>query len=365
MARSRRRLVRALLALAVLVLALAAAARFRAAGLPDATIPVLLWGAVAEDPGEDPATTAKSLFIDQVSDLWNGGFETPSPFRLGLYADWGWPLPEAPVLLRIGEARADLVEPDGVEAILEGAGFTAFVALPCEDVEAGAPGLLSWDDVRAAAKRGTLRFAPCASARDGAKLAAEDAVALYRERVGRRPDAVSLRDGDSTAALHSVDFGFRDAPGRADFGGGLHARIFGRTPVLGGRHAFALELRQDATDPAFFGTLAISHPSGANPPPDGSPLVLLAWQKDDPVPVVDEPLAKADADGRLRPVAPDETFKAPVPAAPKFPLEVCVYDDSRTVLYFRRTLYRNEAKRDPSWRPPVLDPEERLEIDPL
>ena len=77
MRKPRRRLVRALLALAALVLALAAAARFRAAGLPDAKIPVLLWRTVADDPGDNPATTAKSLFIEQVSDLWNGGFETP------------------------------------------------------------------------------------------------------------------------------------------------------------------------------------------------------------------------------------------------------------------------------------------------
>lgn len=359
-----RRFAFAAITAAVLAAALLLAAKRRAARLPAVETPVLLWAAVAPEP-DDPATVAKDAFIDQVSDLWNGGFETPSPFRLLLYAGWGWPLPDAPVMLRLGEARADLVEPDGVEAILAGAGFTAFVDLPCEDVEAGAPGLLSWDDVRAAAKRGTLRFAPCASARDGAKLSVDDAVALYRERVGRRPDAASLRDCDPAAAPASVDFCFRDVPGRAGWVFGLHPRLFGSTPVLGGRHAFAVELRQDATDPAFFGSLAISHPSGENPPPDGAPLVLLAWQKDDPVPVVDEPLAKADADGRLRPLAPDETFAAPVPAAPKFPLEVCVYDDSRTILYFRRTLYKSEAKRDPSWRPPVLDPEERLEIDPL
>lgn len=364
MARSRRRrLARALLVLAVLAAALLLAAKWRAAQLPAVEMPVLLWTAVAPEP-DDPATVAKDAFIDQVSDLWNGGFETPSPFRLQFYADWGWPLPDAPVLLRLGEARADLVEPDGVEAILEGADFTAFVDLPCEDVEAGAPGLLSWDDVRAAAKRGTLRFAPCASTRDGAKLSPEDAVALYRERVGRAPDAVSLHHGDSTAALNSVDFGFRDVPGRAGWGG-RHARLFGRTAVLGGRHGFALELRQDSVDPALFGTLAVSHPSGSNPPADGRPLVLLAWQGDDPDPIVDEPLAKTDADGRRVPLAPGETFEAPVPAKPKFPVEICVYDDTRTVLYFRRTLYKNEVKRDPSWRPPVLDPEDRLEIEPL
>lgn len=364
MARSlRRRSARALLVLAVLLAAAVLAAKWRAARLPGVEMPVLLWTAVAPEP-DDPATVAKDAFIDQVSDLWNGGFETPSPFRLELYADWGWPLPDAPVLLRLGEARADLVGPDGVEAILEGADFTAFVDLPCEDVEAGAPGLLSWDDVRAAVKRGTLRFAPCASARDGAKLSVDDAVALYRERVGRAPDAVFLRDGDPAAALDSVDFGFQNVPGRAGWGG-RHARLFGCMPVLGGRHAFALELRQDSVDPALFGTLAVSHPSGSNPPADGRPLVLLAWQKDDPVPVVDAAMGRENADGRLRPLAPDETFEAPVPAKPKFPVEVCVYDDTRTVLYFRRTLYKNEVKRDPSWRPPVLDPDERLEIEPL
>ncbi len=367
MARSRRRrLARVLSALAVLVLALAAAARFRAAGLPDARIPVLRWGAVADDPGDDPATTAKSLFVDQISDLWNGGFETPSPFRLGLYADWGRPLPEAPVLLRIGEARADLVETNGVEDILAGAGFTAFVDLPCEDVEAGAPGLLSWDDVRAAAKRGTLRFAPCASARTDAALSLEQAVALFRERVGSRPAAVS---GPAPSGGAPILFYDGEGVGHWCNGRGKHARCIRGAlpsiPVLGGRHAFAVELRQDAVDPALFGTIAVSHPSGANPPPGGKPLVLLVYQKDDPMPIVDETLAEEREDGSVRPADPDETVEAPIPAAPRFPLEVCVYDDTRTILYFRRTLFRNEAKRDPSWRPPVLAPEERLEIEPL
>lgn len=362
-----RRFARAALALAALAAVLLLAARFRAAGLPDAKIPVLLWGAVADDPGDDPATTAKPLFIDQVSDLWNGGFETPSPLRLRLYADWGRPLPASPVLLRFGEARASLVEPDGVEAILEGAGFTAFVDLPCEDVEAGAPGLLSWDDVRAAAKRGTLRFAPCVSARPDAKLSLEQAAALFRERVGSRPAAVS---GPAPAAGAPIRFHGGEGVGHWCGGRGeKHSRcIAGALPsirVLGGRHAFAVELRQDATDPAFFGTISLSHPSGANPPPDGKPLVLLVYQKDDPMPLVDETLAEEREDGSLRPVDPDETVEAPVPAAPRFPLEVCVYDDTRTVLYFRRRLFRNEAVRDPSWRPPVLDPDERLDIEPL
>ena len=366
MRKPRRRLVRALLALAALVLALAAAARLRAAGLPDAKIPVLLWRTVADDPGDNPATTAKSLFIEQVSDLWNGGFETPSPFRLRLYADWGWPLPDAPVLLRIGEPRADLLEKDGVEDILAGADFTAFVDLPCEDIEAGLPGLLSWDDVRAAAKRGILRFAPCESARTNATLSLEQAVGLFRERVGVRPAAVS---GPNPSAGAPILFYGGEGVGHWCGGRGKHERCIRGAlpsiPVLGGRHAFALELRQDAVDPALFGTIAISHPTGANPPPGGKPLVLLVYQKGDPMPIVDETLGEEREDGSLRPADPDETVEAPIPASPRFPLEVCVYDDTRTILYFRRTLFRNEAKRDPSWRPPVLDPEERLEIEPL
>ena len=93
--------------------------------------------------------------------------------------------------------------------------------------------------------------------------------------------------------------------------------------------------------------------------------MLLLYQKDDPMPIVDETLAEEGADGSARPAAPDETVEIPVPAAPRFPLEACVYDQTRTVLYFRRKFFRNEAVRDPSWRPPVLDPDERLEIEPL
>ena len=307
---------------------------------------MLLWGAVADDPGDDPATTAKPLFVDQVSDLWNGGFETVPPARLRQYSTWGRPLPDAPVLLRFARPLASLVEKDGVEDILAGAGFEAFVDLPSEDVEAGLPGLLSWEEVRAAAKRGILRFAPCLSARTNATLSLEQAVALFRERTGLRIDAVSFRDGDPMVAPSKLGatFGLLDAPGSAGWGG-RSADVFLRTAVLGGLHAFSAELRQDATDPAFFGTLALSHPSGSNPPPEGRPLVLLVYQKG--------------------PAAPDETVRIAIPAAPRFPLEACVYDDTRTVLYFRRTFFRNEAKRDPSWRPPVLTPDERLEIEPL
>lgn len=367
-----RRFAVAAIAAALLAAALLVAAKFRAARLPAVDLPVVWWNAVADDIAGDPAAVSRNAFLDQVSDFWNGGFETPSPARLRAYADWGRPLPDAPcLLLRFGTPLASLVEPDGVEAILAGAGFTAFVDLPCEDVENGETDihgpLLDWDAIRAAAQRGTLRFAPCVSMRPGASMTLERALALYRERVGRRADAAvvrpeSARDAEAAAALplaFSGDTGVASwAPGPDP---GQHA--LPRLPVHGGRQAFALELRQDAVDPAFFGTLAVSHPSGGRSP--ARPLALLVWQKDDPEPIVDEPLALADADGRLRTLEPGETFEAPVPAAPAFPLEVRVYDDTRTVLYFRRTVARGEVVRDPSWRPPVLDPADRLEIEPL
>lgn len=367
----RRRLALALLALALLAGAAAVAARWRASRLPAVEFPVLLWEAVADDPGDDPATTSKTLFIEQISDLWNdpwkGPFETVSPSRLRQYSTWGRPLPDQPVLLRLARPLASLVEKDGVEAILAGAGFEAFVDLPSEDVEAGEPGLLSWDEVRAAAERGTLRFAPCVSARTNATLSLERAVALFRERTGLRVDAVSYRDGDPPVPPSELGatFGLLDAPGGAGWGG-RSADVFGRIAVLGGQHSFALELRQDSVDPALFGTLAISHPTGANPPPGGRPLVLVVLQKDGyDDPLVVEPIAVAGEDGAPRPIGPGETFRAALSAAPRFPLEVRVYDGSMPVLYFRRTLFRNEARRDPSWRPPVLDPKDRLEIEPL
>ena len=375
-----RRFAVAAIAAALVAAALLVAAKIRAARLPAVDLPVVWWNAIADDIPDDPVAVSKNAFLDQVSDLWNGGFETPSPARLRAYADWGRPLPDAPCLLRFGTPLASLVEPDGVEAILAGAGFTAFVDLPCEDVENGKKDihgpLLDWDAIRAAVKRGTLRFAPCVSMRPGATMSLERALALYRERVGRRADAavvwpesarkfgrpVGPRDEEAAAAL---PLAFFSATGVASWGPGpdpgQHALPM--IPVFGGRQAFALELRQDAVDPAFFGTLAVSHPSGGRSL--ARPLSLFVWQKDDPEPIVDEPLALADADGRLRTLEPDETFEAPVPAAPAFPLEVRVYDETGTVLYFRRELHRNEVKRDPSWRPPVLDPDERLEIEPL
>ncbi|MBQ9726138.1 MAG: hypothetical protein IJV65_01360 [Kiritimatiellae bacterium] len=357
-----RRFAAAAIAAALLAAALLLAARWRASRLPAPDVPVLLWRNVAAEPA-DPATVATDAFVDQISDLWKGGFETPSARRLRQYASWGRPLPDAPVLLRLGSARADLVQKDGVEAILEGAGFQAFVDLPVEDVETGAPGLLSWDDVRAAAKRGTLRFAPCVSARTNATLSLEGACDLYRERVGRRADAVALRGGAAGSASADIDIAFSDRAPAAGWRG-FRQPLFGCTPVLGGRHAFALELRQDATDPAFFGTLAVSHPSGENPPPgENFAIVLFRSGEEEPLAIVD--MVAAGDGGEPRPLAPGETFETPVPAAPPFPLEVRVYDESLMVLYFRRTLFKADVKRDRAWRPPVLDPDERIEIDPL
>ena len=366
-----RRFAVAAVAAAFLAAALLVAAKIRASRLPAVDLPVVWWNAVADDLPDDPFAVSKNAFLDQVSDLWNGGFETPSPARLRAYADWGRPLPDAPCLLRFGTPLASLVEPDGVEAILAGAGFSAFVDLPCEDVENGGTDvhgpLLDWDAIRAAAERGTLRFAPCVSMRPGATMTLERALALYRERVGRRADAAVVRPAgsrDAEAAASLPLAFFRDtgvaswAPGPDP---GQHALPM--LPVYGGRQAFALELRQDSVDPALFGTLAVSHPSGGRSA--DRPLALFVWQKDDPEPIVDEPLALDDAAGRLRALAPDETLEVPVPAAPAFPLEVRVYDETGTILYFRRSLHRNEVKRAPSWRPPVLDPDERLEIEPL
>ena len=237
---------------------------------------------------------------------------------------------------------------------------------PFTDVQ---PGSYYEKAVRWAAERGvTVGVSETSFAPDDTVTRGQVVTFLWRfeGRPAPQNDAVSFRDGDPMVAPSKLGatFGLLDAPGSAGWGG-RSADVFLRTAVLGGLHAFSVELRQDATDPAFFGTLALSHPSGSNPPPEGRPLVLLVYQKGDPMPIVDENLAIEEADGRLRPAAPDETVRIAIPAAPRFPLEACVYDDTRTVLYFRRTFFRNEAKRDPSWRPPVLTPDERLEIEPL
>ena len=67
------------------------------------------------------------------------------------------------------------------------------------------------------------------------------------------------------------------------------------------------------------------------------------------MPIVDENLATNDPDGRPRPAAPDETVRIAIPAAPRFPLEVCVYDDTRTVLSIEVAVSLMDFKNKEWW----------------
>ena len=139
----------------------------------------------------------------------------------------------------------------------------------------------------------------------------------------------------------------------ADAAGSAIARVGGlrgawpfplpRLDVDCGRMAFSVRVLRDSVDPAFFGTLRFARPEGVR-----TPCALLVYEPEGVAPSVQADVP-ALADG--------EAFELALPAGIRFPLDVVVYDATRTVWQFETTLPRSAVETGRRYREPVVAPD--------
>lgn len=156
----------------------------------------------------------------------------------------------------------------------------------------------------------------------------------------------------SPAEAADAGLGFAPDEGVARIGAGTDFSALPCVRVVGGTHAFSAVARQDAVDPAFFGTLRVAHPEG--PPLAFSVLVYR--------PGDDRPFVQADVPESL---PPDDSFDLPLPADAAFPLEVVFYETNRVAFYHSVVLPRSSVVRPAGWRVPLAAPGEEVVFDPL
>ncbi len=147
--------------------------------------------------------------------------------------------------------------------------------------------------------------------------------------------------------------GFVFAPAGAGRDEGDVARVGGlagidpfplpRLDVDCGRMGFSVRVARDSVDPASFGTLRFGRPEGARPP-----CALLVYE-----PGGLKPAVQADVPA----LAADKTFELALPAGIRFPLDVVVYDRTRTVWQFETTIPRSAVETRRGWREPLVAPD--------
>lgn len=122
------------------------------------------------------------------------------------------------------------------------------------------------------------------------------------------------------------------------------------TLVAGGFHAYEATIHQNSDNPALFGELRFRHAIGP-----AVPYAVVAYGKDSMSP---------DAQQDFPPVAAGETVTVPLPAGIRFPVDVFVYDHSRAVYYFSKTIPQRDVVRLKGYTTPIGDPDESLPLDP-
>lgn len=276
--------------------------------LPASEVAVLRYAAVAPDDETvaigDAAVPAERFFL-QMRDLAIDVWTCIPPWRVRARELLGIPLPRRAFMVTLDSFDPSLA--DSVEPVLREFGFRAFAALPRD----ASPEMVA--AARAMSDRGFVSVPDL-----------------------RRPGAFSRLFGESVGSTVRI--------------GGPRGRTAAfplrRIDVAGGRQAYGVEVRQDSVDPAFFGTLRVCHAEGR---PD--PFAVLVYGTGDMVPA-----AQVDVPGG------DEhrSFFFRLPAGIEFPLDVVVYDASRTVWQFGATIPRSAVVRRPGYRVPVVAPDAEI-----
>ncbi|MBQ7666824.1 MAG: hypothetical protein IJS46_02390, partial [Kiritimatiellae bacterium] len=187
-------------------------------------------------------------------------------------------------------------------------------------------------------------------------------VLIYIERV--RPEAaVAVSEalaeygfaavvGGEIAARAGI--GLKEETGIARIGARRGADALGALPRIDatpGDMSFSVRVVRDSKDPAFFGSLLAAQPTGAR-----MPLSVIAYRPFDEAPFV-------QADAAALPCGDGgEALRLPLGADVEFPLEVLIYDTTRTLLYHSSKIPKAAVEKPAGWREPVSSPDREIEL---
>ena len=144
------------------------------------------------------------------------------------------------------------------------------------------------------------------------------------------------------------------AQGVARIGGGRGADALGALPSIvaaAGDMSFSVRVFRDSKDPASFGTLRVSQPTGKR-----MPLSVIAYRPQD-----DSPFAQLDVP-ELPGGENGDDVGIELGADISFPLEVMLYDQSRTLLYHDVMIAKSAVVKPSGWREPVSDPGREIDM---
>lgn len=126
-------------------------------------VPILMYHRIG-DTCDSPWWVTARDFETQLASFQEQGYQSILPSRLVAHQRWGWPLPRKPIIITLDDGYLNVLE--NAEPLLKKYGFQAvcflITGMVSESLETrksweGTP-LLSWPEVRAMQKRGTVQF---------------------------------------------------------------------------------------------------------------------------------------------------------------------------------------------------------------
>ncbi len=229
-------------------------------------IPVLMYHRIG-DGGDSPWWVLPGDFENHLKSLRENGYKSVLPSDLVAHQRWGWPLPQKPVIITFDDGYLNILE--NAEPLMKKYGFrgvsyliTGLVADSPETRKAceGTP-VLSWPEVRAMQKRGTIVFGGHSRTHVNLRALAdprEEIAGCYRDlrKKGRLdPEGFCFPFGqykaETLACLKKSRFttGMTCEDGFARIEPGAKLLELPRVVVMGGRHVFHAEQGGTGTMP--------------------------------------------------------------------------------------------------------------------
>ena len=221
-------------------------------------IPILMYHRIG-DGGDSPWWVLPGDFENHLKSLRANGYKSVLPSDLVAHQRWGWPLPAKPVIITFDDGYLNILE--AAEPLMKKYGFrgvsyliTGLVADSPETRKAyeGSP-VLSWPEVRAMQKRGTIVFGGHSRTHVNLRALAdprEEIAGCYRDlkKKGRLdPEGFCFPFGqfkeETLACLKKSRFttGMTCEDGFARIEPGAKLLELPRVAVMGGRHVFHAE----------------------------------------------------------------------------------------------------------------------------
>ncbi len=225
------------------------------------SVPILMYHRIG-DTYDSPWWVTVRDFENQLQCLKEQGYRSIFPSDLVAHQRWGWPLPAKPIIITFDDGYLNVLE--NAEPLLKKYGFHAVSYLITGAVSEspetrktweGTP-LLSWPEVRAMSKRGTIRFGGHSRNHPNLRALADplsEITGCYRDlkkKGGLTPEGFCYPSGqfkeETLACVARAKFttAVTCEDGIATIGRGTNLLTLPRVAVMGGWHGFHVEIRQ-------------------------------------------------------------------------------------------------------------------------